>query len=314
MDQGDGLTLTYRLTAPADVSVAILDDWDREVRRMTLGRQSTGIASAAWDGRDAVGQPVTDGVYRYVITASSLGGEVTHAPLSDGEEVLARRFTYDQATGRMNFIMPRLARARVRVGLKGFPHLRTLLDWEPLEGGEHALEWDGMDASGLIRLREHPKLDINLSAFALPDNAVIVRGSSRQPEPPAGPPQSRALSTAYLHARHDRRVCHEPRFTVELPQAAPDPNGRPVVFGKTPIRVTIDPRDKAHVVNQRFEVMFYVDTVFVFEEEEGSSPFTFEWDTATLAPGPHLLTVNVLSYDDHVGVVTVPVEVSSGPS
>lgn len=314
LDQGGQLTVSYRLAAPADVTLTLLDDWDREARRVSVGHQAAGTTSAVWDGRDASGAPVADGVYRYVITASGTHGQAVYAPvgLRDGDEVLARRFTYDSATGQMHFIMPRLARARVRIGLKDFPHLRTLMDWVPLEAGEHVLDWDGMDASGLIRLREHPKLDINLSAFALPENAVIVRGSTRAAVPPETPPVPRPSATVYLHARHDRRICHEPRFTVECPQVMPGAAGRPLVHGKTPMRITIDPRDKEHVVNQRFEVMLYVDTVFLFEEEEGSSPFTYEWDTSSLAPGPHLLTVNVLSYDDHLGVVTVPIEVTSG--
>lgn len=316
LDHGDHLTLSYRLAAAANVTVAILDDWDRQIRHLDAGSQPAGPASTVWDGLGTDAQPVPNGVYRYVITATSLRSTSVYAPLNarEGDEVLARRFTYDQATGHMQFIIPRLSRARVRIGLKDFPHLRTLMDWEPLEAGEHTLEWDGMDADGLIRLRQHPKLDINLSAFALPENAVIVRGSSREAVPPEAPPVSRTPTTAYLHARHDRGICHEPRFAVELPQAVTGINGHPVVHGKTPVRIMIDPRDKAHVVNQRFEVMFYVDTVFLFEEEEGSSPFTFEWNTSALTPGPHLLTVNVLSYDDHVGVVTVPVEVASGPS
>jgi hypothetical protein len=47
-----------------------------------------------------------------------------------------------------------------------------------------------------------------------------------------------------------------------------------------------------------------VDGVFLFEMEEGSSPFTFNWDTKGLTKGSHILTVNLASYDDHIGVVS----------
>ena len=85
-----------------------------------------------------------------------------------------------------------------------------------------------------------------------------------------------------------------------------DAAARPILGSEQLVRVTLAPDDVAHLVNTRFEVMFFVDTTFLFEEEEGSSPFSYRLDAGKLSPGPHLLTVNVLSYDDHVGVVTLP--------
>ena len=77
-----------------------------------------------------------------------------------------------------------------------------------------------------------------------------------------------------------------------------------MLSGKVPIRVEIAPEDKIYITNKRFEAMFFVDSVFLFEEEEGTSPLTFYWDTSRLNPGEHLLSVNIMSYDDHVGTKT----------
>jgi hypothetical protein len=261
---------------------------------------------------------------------------MTYDPSSStgGEELLPQEFVFDRDTGTLKWIMPKAGYARLRIGLEGFPHLRTLMDWEPLEAGEQSLVWDGLDASGLIRLSEHPQLSIKLQAFALPWNTVIVRHPShssfdirhsslpsslpstdyRLPTTDSAYPPLARPDAAYLHARHPRTSCHEPRFSVEVLEPKEyTQDGIPVVGGTVPIRVSLDPRDKPWLINQRFEVMLYVDTVALFEEEEGSSPFTYAWDTAGLAPGQHLVTVNILSYDDHLGVMTLPVMIAPGP-
>jgi len=42
--------------------------------------------------------------------------------------------------------------------------------------------------------------------------------------------------------------------------------------------------------------------IFIFEDEEGFTPFTYMWDTKGLPEGEHVFTVNIMSYDDHCGV------------
>ena len=94
---------------------------------------------------------------------------------------------------------------------------------------------------------------------------------------------------------------------MEFPDAKRNGENPPILDEKTLVRVTLKEADKAFLINQRFEVMFFVDTVFLFEEEEGQDPFNYEWDTTGLAPGEHLLTVNLVGYEDHLGVKTVRV-------
>jgi hypothetical protein len=213
--------------------------------------------------------------------------------------------------------MPKAGRARLRVGLQGFPHLRTLLDWEPLEAGPQSVVWDGRDASGFVQLTDHPNLTVKLALFALADHTIIVQGApdrdAGRPQGPAEYPPERAPAPAYLHAQHPRPACREARLAVEFPEGTRrDEQGRPVLNGTVPVRVVLDPRDAPHLVNHRFEVALYEDLTFLFEEEESANPFTFLWDTSQLPAGVHLLTVNVLSYDDHYGVVTQPVMIERG--
>ena len=313
LESGQQATIHYELSHPASVRVDVVDDEGHVVRELEPGTQAVGIQQVDWDARTASGQPVPGGVYRYVIRAQDTGGHrAVYDPSGEtgGEELQPWKFVFDRETSSMRWVMPKAGYARLRIGIEGFPHLRTLLDWEPLEAGEHTMVWDGLDASGLIHLKDHPHLSVKLSVFAMPDNTIIVR-SSRPGEPPAGPvsyPPAAKGGSSYLHARHPRRSCHEVRLHVEFPSAVrSDDTGRPVLSGTVPVRVRLDAHDARDAINSRFEVALYEDTTFLFEEEDGADPFTYLWDTAHLPAGAHLLTVNILTYDDHYGVATQPV-------
>ena len=315
------VAIRYTLTQPATVHVDLVDEDGRLAQRLSPGRQDAGMQSVAWSGAAFQGAPAPSGVYRYVIDATGDdGAHVVHdpSPQTGGEELIARDFAFDKTTKRLEWVLPKAGYARLRAGLEGFPHLRTLMDWTPTEGGRHQLDWDGLDASGLIKLEEHPKLSIRLTAFALPDNTVIVEGSptaaAQTDQPPIYPPMTKGPN-AYLHARHRRQDCGEAGLRVDFPEGLPqNSEGRPILSGQVPVRVTIDPAQAARIVNRRFEVVIYEDLTVLFEEEESANPFNFLWDTSKLPPGEHLLTINLLSYDDHYGVATVPVTVTAAPA
>lgn len=306
------------LTSPAAVFIDLIDEEGQVIRRIEAGPQPVGLLATQWDGRTAEGQAVPRGVYRYVIHAQDASGrqEIYNPSETGGEELQPRGFVFDQKTGVFRWIMPKAGRARLRVGMEGFPHLRTLLDWEPMEAGEQTFFWDGLDDSGLMNIKGHPNLSIKLSAFALPHNTIIVRGdpSLTVPLGQVSPylPIQNSNKTAYFHAQHPPAVCHEIRLHIEFPgNQLYDPKGRPVLRGVVPIRVTLDERDAPHLVSRRFEVAIFEDLTFLSEEEDGSTPFTYLWDTTHLPLGEYLLTVNVLSYDDHYGVETKGVVIGS---
>ena len=304
------VSLRYSLPRPSTVSIELFDEDGQLVRQLALGRQEAGAQTARWDGRDGEGNPVPSGVYRYVIRAHGQEGqEWVYDPSQElgGEEIEPRDFQWDPQSGRFRWVMPKAGHARLRIGMEGFPHLRTLLDWEPMEAGEQSLSWDGMDASGLIRLRDHPQLAIKLAAFALAPNTIILRGQN--PGTLHVPPKKnvRMLPVErplYLHAGHPRSTCREVGLRIEFPQARSDAEGRPILRGKVPIRIALDPADTTRMINERFELAVFEDLTVIFEEEEALNPFTFEWDTGRLTPGQHLLTVNLLGHDDHFGVET----------
>lgn len=296
-------SLRYTLPRPATVSIEWYDEDGQIVRQLALGRRETGAQTARWDGRDGGNNPISAGVYRYVIRAHGQDGqEWVYDPSQEmgGEEIEPRDFHWDRQNGQFRWVMPKAGHARLRIGMEGFPHLRTLLDWEPMEAGEQILSWDGLDASGLIRLKDSPQLAIKLAAFALAPNTLIVRGQNRKAQ--VAPPKKE--QARYLHAGHPRSICREAALRIEFPRARLDAQGRPILRGKVPVRILLDPADSTRMINERFELAVFEDLTVIFEEEEALNPFTYEWDAGRLTPGQHLLTINLLGRDDHFGVET----------
>ncbi len=264
-----------------------------------------------WDGKNQNGEVVAGGIYLYVLSAADAKGrEFLFDPSADtgGEELTVEKFTFDKETGELKFILPRAGYARLRVGLSPFMHLKTLLDWEPMEAGAHTIVWDGLDESGTIKAIHHPNLSMNLAAFSLPDNAVIVQGPRKEVTPPSfartSEPKREGL---YFHVLHDRGQCRDITFEIEFPDSQRNQEGLPILKDEMLVRVRLKESDENFMVNQRFEVMYFVDTVFLYEEEEGQNPFNYIWDTKGLNPGEHLLTVNLIGYEDHLGVKTIRV-------
>jgi hypothetical protein len=293
------------------VRVDIVDERGAIVRRLGDERIDAGRHAFAWDGRDLQGEPVAAGVYRYVIAADDGAGREAVRDASTepwGEELKPLEFAFDKETGELSWLMPEAGVARMRVALHDFPLLATLIDWEPLEAGRQKFTWNGVDESGLVQLREHPRLWITLELFSLPANTVIVRGrkgDDRRATSGEYPPLIATAAASFREARKPRCDARAPEIDFEFPAATElDDRGRPILTGVVPVRVKLAQRDLASMTDSLFEVAFYVDMTFFFEEEESTSPLTYMWDTRELSSGPHLLTVNVFSYDGRIGTLT----------
>lgn len=318
----DVARVTFALDLSAQVSLDVFDEHGRVVRTLALGELPAGDHEAVWDARDASDRPVDAGVYRYAIRARNAGGETVHEPstTTGGEEILPPKFTFDETTGELAWLMPRAGRARLRAGVTDFPHLVTLLDWTPMEAGRQTLHWNGLDDAGLVRVVDHPRRVILLSLYALPDNALIVRGDEARERgvrrESAPYPAEHEGSRAYMHAAHPRELCGEIEFEVELGErdrVRLDASGKPILTGVVPVKVRMAHADARRLVDAKFEVAIYEDLEFLFEEEDAVHPFTFLWDTTQLAPGEHLLTIDIIGYDDHFGVETIPVVIGERP-
>lgn len=80
LDQG-----SYTIEGGAYVAITIYDGDGREVRRLAAGYQDAGEYELAWDGRDAAGTRVGNGIYTFDIAArDSNGSDVSTETYSKG--------------------------------------------------------------------------------------------------------------------------------------------------------------------------------------------------------------------------------------
>ncbi len=313
---GEMVTLSFEITTRADAEVFIYDRLGGQVRNFAMPGLEAGRHSITWDGRDADGKLGAGDVFLYVIEARTKDGRkviYNRAGRTGGLQVKTLEYTLDSDTGEIEYVLPKACMIRIRAGLEDGMFGNLLLDWKPSTAGRHTHQWDGMDSTGRMNLLNHRDLDIRLTCHTLPDNTIIATGSTiplKSHNNPGGSgnnsrEQVWATKGKYLHYRHDPRICHQPRFKVLFPGSKKaDDKGVPITSGITPLRIELDPRDAMHLINTRFEIMLFIDGVFIYEIEEGSSPFTFNWDTKGFAKGPHIITVNLIGYDDHIGIVS----------
>ena len=85
--------------------------------------------------------------------------------------------------------------------------------------------------------------------------------------------------------------------------------GLAILNDKTIVNVTLGENDKPIFQNSQFEICFFLNHEFYAEDETGYTPFNWVWDLNQVEAGEYLLTVNVTSFDDQVGVVSRKVKV-----
>lgn len=315
------VTVRFQLSEPASVRLQIFDGRDLLVQSIDSGQLlHAGDNRLAWDLRDQEGRPVPPEAYRFTLLGETQTGTQVEHDLTDvtaGGEVKTTQVAWDAQAKVIRYRLPTPARVNIRLGLQNNgPLLRTLIDWVVRDAGEHQEPWDGFDASRVLDLSKHPKLQIAVDAFGLSDNAIIV-----------GPPAARVHLIQDLPwgevrrkiKRQDKKRMHfhrqqpleargDYRISLELPADLPQSeDGLPIVTGIVPVRLDIAEEDRERALARRFEPVFFVDGLFAFENEVGFLPMTWRWSTEGVNEGPHFLTANLRGYEGNFGMATVPV-------
>jgi len=319
LDNNDKLTIQYKPSKSCRGSIYICDSSGVLVKNLVMDRKlPSRLNSAIWDGKDSRGSIVPSGIYFFIIELKTQNEQFTYNPYRKTHGISHKLATgsFDEENRVINYTVPQASCIRIRVGLKdGGPLLHTILDWQPKAAGKYSLPWDGMDSSGFINLANHPKRNMVIFAYSLADNSIIVESSTKRVSNCAG---KQLFSTDLsmdrsIHARRSIELSKEPSFDVSFTgELKTSEDGvTPIVSGVLPVKITIAPEDRLKLENSRYELMFYVDAIFTFEEESGFSPFTYLWDTTKLGNGDHLLTVNLWSYNDTCGVATRKVNIKN---
>ncbi len=326
---GEQVTVQYQLLQAAAVTLTVHDADHRPVATLVRGAaQPPGAASARWTGRDERGQALPRGVYYFVLEAAGPGGSQLHDPaMLSGGEVLRIAFgdySYDRTAGKFRFDLPKPAWVRIRAGVHEGPLLATPADWEPFDAGSHEVAWDGRDTDGLLDVAGHPKFSHVLQAFALPAGSVYLA----EGEPPARALLTGKEGVALAERQRAVRKASLARGAIDPTYFAPAAYRRSPLFAASvggrlpktaggavtadlsvPVTVTLDPQSATQMVEQRFEIVTYVDQVRVAEEEQGYSPCTVEVPVNELPEGEHVISVSVVSLTDQGATKSFRVQV-----
>lgn len=320
-EKGEHVSIGFTLSEPAQVMVRIYDGRDLLIRRIV--RQALfkpGEHAVVWNGKDEAGNDVPPEAYHYTIVATGSDGNEVEHDLTDytgGNTVTVKDVSWDKKTGQIQYVLPRPARVHIRLGIGGGgPYMRGLLDWVPRMAGLHKVRWNGMDESGLVNLTSHPRLDLTVMAFSLSDNVIIVgpeKDAVQLIEPLTWHKQKRQIKKK----RKKRMVAHaqqpiETRGTLnirlELPQVdGTTENGIPIVSGQVPVRLVVDEQDQSLLLERGFEPIFFLDGLYMYENEVGFLPVTWQWNAEQTNEGEHYITANVRSYEGNFGTATVKV-------
>jgi hypothetical protein len=314
-------TIEFVLSEPAQATVEIYDGRDILIRTIaTEGDPARGLHEIQWDLRDRNGSSVPPGAYHYRLKAEDDAGEPVVWDIWDttgGQRLRETNARFAEDPLGVAYSLPETGLVRIRIGLEGHgPLMRTLVDWVPRMRGQQLEVWDGLDQSGVIRLADHPRLAVQLDAVSLPKNTIVVGRASPNvvsiEDLPESIAQRPALTRRYRMHDYLRQAMQERRdisAAFALPEDRRDDNGRPVLRGKVPVRLSLAEEDQRRLANERFEAVFFIDGLFAFEVESGYFPITWRWDTEGVDEGVHYVTANLRGYEGHFAIATVEVQV-----
>jgi len=305
--------LCYQLNQKSSVTVIIFGPDGEPIKTIVENEEKTaGNNKEMWNGKDMNDQIVPNEAYCFIIKA------VDHQNYVETYKPIVKKWVrFDTPEYRMSKIsntisykLPKPARTRIRIGLKDGPLTLTLLDWHPKIAGEILVHWDGWDEGRTMKLWEHPNYKMVITNMELPENCIITYGNKKESyieynqlktnhqNKPKGPTTTPATLSTML----------SPKLKISFPMAKKyTQEGIPVLNAKTLVRVEVE--NKIVVATTHYEIIFFLDENFYAEEPLGTSPYNWVWNLSKVTEGEHILTVNVVSFNDQIGTLSQKVNV-----
>jgi hypothetical protein len=202
----------------------------------------------------------------------------------------------------------------LRAGIPGSALLKTIVDWEPRSAGEVTEYWNGKDEDGLINVWGLKNYTMILTYLTLPDASVIAFGNdqytylayksrlagSRPKKEDRPMANARRISPHFFKPRRTDRAFKVRLTFPELDKTGSD--GVPAVKDRVLLRVEVPDGEREVLQGQQYEIILFADAVFHAEEERGYLPFNYPWELKNLPAGEHVLTVNIITFGDQIGV------------
>jgi hypothetical protein len=322
---GDKMDVRYSLSREARMTVNVFDADQQLVRTLASNSpRRAGQNKETWDGKDLDGMVVPNEAYFFCLEAEdSSGHKVVYDPLtfSGGESADLTQGQFSRENGTLSYQLSQPSRVLLRAGIPGSALLKTIVDWKPRVAGEITEYWNGKDESNLIDVWNTQNYMLILTYMTLPETSVITVGNDKydyrtykagvktqRPVKEERPMMNaRKISPHFLKSRLTDRT-----FKVQLTLPESDKAGEtalPVAKDRLMVRVDIPDEDKDVALNQQYEIILFVDTVFYAEEERGHLPFNYPLELTNLPPGEHTLTINVITFGDQIGIGSRKIQV-----
>ncbi|ODS23279.1 hypothetical protein AB835_09670 [Candidatus Endobugula sertula] len=322
---GQTLSIPVKISEAGNIVVMLYTPDGDLIRTLSGGKKDkAGIYYIVWDGKDQNNTVVPNEAYVPVVTLTTENNAYEFDPrkTSGGEEFTAKAKI--DAQNNIIFSLDKPSRVLIRTGVKSGPLLNTVLNWQTRGKGVNKVLWDGYDRDNIINLVSSGNLALLVTGFVLPDHSIITTGNttknylqwrSQNNLRSTMPDLSKVLFERNQQrlSRHyylPRSVDIEPRITLSISEPVGENSlGIPIVNGPVLLKVDMNKEDRWAMQQSLYEVAFFLDYVFLSEEEQGYVPLTWRWSPAGVEPGIHTLTVNISGFEGQVGVHSVQIEV-----
>lgn len=254
--------------------------------------------------------PVSRGVYCFCLVASDVGGTQLGffpAEPGGGEIITVKESAFEPEQKRLTYVLPKAACVRLRAGLQDGMYLTPIISSLAQPAGPHAVSWDGSCQHGLFtNLYSNPQVHVNILAVSLPVNILVAQEEAGQADNSALPEVTLPTQLASFKAAPWRRpeAKNQPDFLIADDyqlglEIAADLN-------KQLAEVQVDCRrsERPRLFSRRFELMLFLDSAFLMEDERSQMPFSYRMSTRGLVPGRHVLTANVIDSEGIVGTTS----------
>ncbi len=297
----------------------LYDECGKTVYASSLPVKAEDSLHMDWAGIDSSGHPVWADAFYLRLELTTAKDTLIYDPRwSTGgvpvntEQVLTQ--LSDSGRFQVDFTLATAARININFGLLGGVMLHRP-EWLKVYGpGKHRYMWRGKNNPdsldfGLFRNMVH-----TINGYSLPENALIVLGET-SPDfrnlAAETPPLARLLKPIAEQARHPLSDMAPPRFSLHIKNPIGNTaEGLPEISGKVQVQIVMEDAERFRISRQRFELMISNDFFGIFEDEEASLPFTFDWDVTGYNPGIHYLTCNIVTYSEAVGSRTLAVSIA----
>jgi hypothetical protein len=249
---------------------------------------------------------VPKGVYLFCLAVRNESGQLAglypKAP-GGGEIITVKESAVEADKREINYVLPKAACVRVRAGFHEGLYLGPIISALAQPAGRHTVSWNGASRDGVFtNLYANPQVEVNILAVSLPVNILVAEGGGRDVST-AGIVLPSHLSSltmpAWIEAGaspRDYLIAEDYNLQLAITEDAT------TRIAET--RVNCGGDERPRLFSKRFELMLFLDTAFLMEDERSQMPFSYRMSTRGLTPGRHVLTANVVDADGSVGTAS----------